>query len=79
MRLAPLAKSVFCCVLLGTACSSGAPSSSATGLKNDTDKTVQSLLEIGSGQRGKKEDAGGKVRFSNQLVLSGAGVDVDVW
>jgi hypothetical protein len=43
------------------------------------DKTIGSALEAGTGQRGTKEDAPGKVRFANYLAKDGKAIDVDVW
>ena len=43
------------------------------------DKTISSALEVGTGQRGQKEDAPGKMRFANYLAKDGKAIDVDVW
>ncbi len=86
---------VCACVLLGcsllVACGGGGNSSAksasgstiasagSTPTVAKIDKTIATLLEVGSGQRGKKEDAPGKVRFANYLSANGKSQDIDVW
>jgi hypothetical protein len=64
----------------GSSSKSKAASGSGSGSSDpNVDKTIQTLLEVGSGQRGAKEDAPGKIRFLNLFVRNGAPVDMDIW
>jgi hypothetical protein len=62
-----------------TAASSGSETESTVAGDVNIDKTISSVLEVGTGQRGKKEDAPGKVRFANYLAKGGKAIDLDVW
>jgi hypothetical protein len=61
--------------------SAGSKTGSTVAANGDAaiDKTISSALEAGTGQRGKKEDAPGKMRFANYLAKDGKAIDVDVW
>jgi hypothetical protein len=66
--------------------SAGAKTAATVAAKDGTakdaaaiDKTISTALEVGTGQRGKKEDAPGKMRFANYLAKDGKAIDVDVW
>jgi hypothetical protein len=56
-----------------------AGSSSDGTVDASTEKTIKTLLEAGTGQRGAKEDAPGKIRFLNLIVRNGSPTDVDIW
>lgn len=82
--LAPLLGLALLAGACGGSSGSGDAKSTASGdgagkSSGDVDKTVQTLLENASGQRGAKVDGPGKVRFVNLLVQDGKAVDVDVF
>jgi hypothetical protein len=63
----------------GAAGSSGSKTATTITDGGVIDKTIGSALEAGTGQRGKKEDAPGKMRFANYLAKDGKAIDIDVW